>query len=98
MSNVPLIYQSIPKVMEEVGCVGKNQRNLQQGFMFRGIDAVMNALYPALVKNKVFVVPEVLEQSREERQTRNGANMIYSVCKIRYTFLQKMVQTFRQLW
>lgn len=86
MSGVPLIYQAIPKVMEEVGCVGKNQRNLQQGFMFRGIDAVMNALHPALVKNKVFVVPEVLEQSREERQTKNGANMIYSVCKIRYTF------------
>lgn len=86
MSGVSLIYQAIPKVMEEVGCVEKNQRNLQQGFMFRGIDAVMNALYPALVKNKVFVVPEVLEQSREERQTRNGANMIYSVCKIRYTF------------
>lgn len=86
MSGAPLIYQAIPKVMEEVGCVEKNQRNLQQGFKFRGIDAVMNALYPAFVKNKVFVVPEVLEQSREERQTRNGANMIYSVCKIRYTF------------
>lgn len=86
MSGAPLIYQAIPKVMEEVGCVEKNQRNLQQGFKFRGIDAVMNALYPAFVKNKVFVVPEVLEQSREERQTRNGANMIYSVCKICYTF------------
>ena len=98
MSNAPLIYQAIPKVMEEVGCVGKNQRNLQQGFKFRGIDAVMNALHPALVKNKVFVVPEVLEQSREERQTKNGANMIYSVCKIVIPFSQKTVQTFRQLW
>ncbi len=86
MPEMPLIYQSIVKVMEEVGCVGKNQRNLQQGFMFRGIDAVMNAIYPALVKNKVFIVPEVLEQEREERKTKSGTNMIYSVCKIRYTF------------
>lgn len=86
MPEIPLIYQSIVKVMEEVGCVGKNQRNLQQGFMFRGIDAVMNAIYPALVKNKVFIVPEVLEQEREERRTKSGTNMIYSVCKIRYTF------------
>lgn len=86
MPEMPLSYQSIVKVMEEVGCVGKNQRNLQQGFMFRGIDAVMNAIYPALVKNKVFIVPEVLEQEREERKTKSGTNMIYSVCKIRYTF------------
>lgn len=86
MSDVPLIYKAIIKVMEEVGCVGKNQKNQQQGFMFRGIDAVMNAIYPALVKNKVFIVPEVLEQEREERKTKSGSSMIYSVCKIRYTF------------
>ncbi len=83
---MPLIYQSIMKVMEEVGCVGKTQKNLQQGFMFRGIDAVMNAIYPALVNNKVFIVPEILEHEREERKTKSGTNMIYSVCKIRYTF------------
>lgn len=86
MSEVPLIYKSIIKVMEEVGCVGKNQKNQQQGFKFRGVDDVMNAIYPALVKNKVFIVPEVLEQEREERQTKSGSSMIYSVCKIRYTF------------
>ena len=54
--------------------------------MFRGIDAVMNALSPALIKNKVFAVPEILEQTREERQTSKGGNLIYSVCKIKYTF------------
>ena len=86
MPEIPFIYQAITKVMEEVGYVGKNQKNQQQGFMFRGIDAVMNAIYPALVKNKVFIVPEVLEQEREERKTKSGTTMIYSVCKIRYTF------------
>ena len=86
MPEKPFIYQAITKVMEEVGCVGKNQKNQQQGFMFRGIDAVMNAIYPALVKNKVFIVPEVLEHEREERKTKSGTNMIYSICKIRYTF------------
>lgn len=86
MSEVPLIYQAITKVMEEVGCVGKNQKNQQQGFRFRGIDDVMNALHPALVRNQVFLVPEVLEQEREERKTKSGASMIYSICKMRYTF------------
>lgn len=80
------IYQAIPKVMAEINAVGKNKQNKQQGFMYRGVDDVMNALYPALSKSKVFIVPEILEQKREERQTVKGANLIYSICKIRYRF------------
>lgn len=81
-----MIYKAINNVMSEIGAIGKNQRNQQQGFMFRGIDAVMNTINPALIKCKVFVVPEVLEQTREERQTKTGSNLIYSVCKMKYTF------------
>lgn len=82
----PMIYKAIADVMTDIGAVGKNQKNQQQGFMFRGIDAVMNAINPALIKNKVFIVPEILEQSREERQTARGGNLIYSICKVKYTF------------
>lgn len=80
------IYESITAVMNEIGAVGKNSKNAQQGFMFRGIDAVMNAINPALVKHKVFIVPEILEQSREERTTSKGGLLIYSICKVKYTF------------
>lgn len=80
------IYESINAVMADMGAVGKNSQNKQQGFMFRGIDAVMNALYPALVKNKVFVVPTILEQQREERVSSKGGVLIYSICTIKYTF------------
>lgn len=80
------IYQAINSIMKEIGAIGKNQKNQQQNFMFRGIDAVMNAISPALIKYKVFVVPEVLEQIREERQTKSGSNLIYSVCRMKYTF------------
>lgn len=54
--------------------------------MYRGIDAVMNAINPALIKHHLFVVPEVIEQTREERQSSRGGNLIYSICKIRFTF------------
>lgn len=80
------IYESIAAVMKDIGAVGKDSRNQQQGFMFRGIDAVMNALAPALIKNKMFVVPEILEQSREERTNAKGTTLIYSICRIKYTF------------
>ena len=80
------IYEAICGVMEDIGAVGKNDVNKQQGFKYRSIDAVMNALSPAMIKHKVFCVPELLEQSREERQTSKGAQLIYSVCRMRYRF------------
>lgn len=80
------IYEAISRCMEEIGAVGKDAVNEQQGFKYRGIDAVMNAINPALTKNHVFIVPEVLDQSREERTTKSGGALIYSVCRIKYTF------------
>ena len=88
------IFQSINKVMEQIGAIGKNNKNQQQGFMYRGIDAVMNALSPAFTANKVFVVPEVLEQTREERTsvkrasdgTERTSTLLYSLIKVKYTF------------
>ena len=46
------IYETITAVMAEIGAVGKDSRNEQQRFMYRGIDAVMNAINPALIKHK----------------------------------------------
>ena len=46
----------------------------------------MNALHPAMVKNQVFVAPEVLEERREERQGSKGGLLIYSVVKVKYRF------------
>ncbi len=80
------IYEAISRCMEEIGAVGKDAVNKQQGFKYRGIDAVMNAINPALVKNHVFIVPEVLDQQRQERTTNKGAELIYSICRIKYTF------------
>ena len=80
------IYESIAAIMGDLGAVGKTSKNQQQGFMYRGIDAVMNALNPLLSKHKVFVVPEVLTHTREERTSAKGANLIYSVATVKYTF------------
>lgn len=80
------IYESITKVMSESIAIGKDSYNKQQGFKYRGIDAVMNTFYPLFAKHKVFIVPEVLEQTREERTTKNGGNLIYSILKVKYTF------------
>ena len=80
------IYEAIPKIMAEIGAITKGKKNQQQGFMYRGVDDVMNALQPLLIKYNVFAVPEIINQLREERQTKSGGNLIYSVCTIKYTF------------
>ena len=80
------IFETINAVMADVGAIGKTSKNQTQGFMFRGIDAVMNAINPALVKHKLFIVPEILEQEREEHTTSKGGTLLYSLCKIKYTF------------
>lgn len=80
------IFESINVAMNEIGAVGKDSKNTTQGFMFRGIDAVMNAINPAIRKAKIFISPEVLEQTREERTNAKGTTLIYSIIKVRYTF------------
>lgn len=86
MAEKKNIFETINAVMEEIGAVGKNSRNEKQKYMYRGVDDVMNALNPAFIKHKLFMVPEVVSQKREERQTANEKNLIYSVLSVKYTF------------
>mgnify|MGYP002567833517 FL=1 len=80
------IYAAISNVMAAINAVGKNQKNKNQGFMYRGVDDVMNALYPALSEYHVFIVPQIIEQKREERRTNSGNVLLYSICQIRFRF------------
>jgi len=84
MSN---IYKALINVSKEIGSVGKDSVNKTQGFAYRGIDDVMNALSPVMAKYNVIAVPEVLEMQREERTTKNGGVLIYSTLKVKYTFI-----------
>ena len=84
--KAPAIYRAIAGVIADVGSVGKDKVNKQQGFKFRSIDDVYNALHPALAKNKVFIVPDILEQTREIVETKSGTKMTMVICKIKYTF------------
>lgn len=82
------IFTLIPKIMAEVGAIEKNRRNTTQGqgYAFRGIDDVYLALQGPLAKHGVFYAPNVLEVNREERQTKSGGNLIYTVMKVEFSF------------
>lgn len=80
------IYQAIADIMKNGCAIGKDKYNAQQKFKYRGIDDVMNTFQPLLAERGIFIVPEVMESSREERQSKNGGNLIYSILKVKYTF------------
>ena len=85
--SVPKIYGAIAGVIADVGTVSKDKVNKQQGFKYRSIDDVYDALHPALAKNKVFIVPEILDQQREiVGTTKNGAKMSQVICRVKFTF------------
>ena len=86
------VFALMGEAMRQIGAVGKDSVNQTQGFKYRGIDAVMNALNPVMAKLGLFFVPEVLEQTREERESVkeyggkvNKTLLKYSILKIRYT-------------
>lgn len=53
MDEPKQIYELFPRVMADVGAIGKDFRNAQQGYAFRSIDQVLNRLNPALVRHGV---------------------------------------------
>lgn len=86
------IYELIGKAMAEIGAIGKDSLNAQQGFKYRGIDAVYNTLYPVMAKFGLFITPEIIDHKREERtstKTYNGqtktTTLLYSIITVRYT-------------
>jgi len=57
MAEKPTIVEALAAVMDEVQAVGKKNRNPEQGYLFRGIDAVINAVGPVFRKHGVVAVP-----------------------------------------
>ncbi len=81
------IYESMAKAMSEIDAIGKDKVNQQQGFKYRGIDQVYNALNPVLARNGIFMTPKVLNSEREERVNKNGTTLFYSRVTMEYSFM-----------
>ena len=80
------IFKKMPAIMSDLGAIGKGQKNLQQGFKYRGIDDVYNAAHSVMATHGVFTTSKILMREREERKTANGRLLIYTILRIEYTF------------
>lgn len=86
MDAKPSIYEALAAVMADCDHVAKRDRNTQQNFTFRGIDAVVNAVGPVLRKHAVIVVPQVQSESYSVVQTTNGKAQTACRVRVRYRF------------
>jgi len=83
----PQIFSLLTQVMTDAGAVKKGDYNSHQKFNFRGIDAVINAVSPALRKHGVVVVPTVITSDYESVQVgQNRTVMGHARITITYTF------------
>lgn len=72
MSDLATVYDAWLKVQADIKAVGKDGRNQQQSYNFRGIDGVMNAVGPVLRKHGVTVTPTLAK--RESSTVEVGKN------------------------
>lgn len=80
------ILAAMQQAAQLVGAIEKGQRNRQQGFQYRGIEDIYNRLHTIFAQLGITTLPEVLDISREDRTTKKGDPIVYTVVKVRYTF------------
>jgi hypothetical protein len=73
-SDAPVltVHEAWAQILAELPAIPRTRRNEQQGFLFRGIDDVLDQLNPLLGKYGVHVVPVRQVAEREDRPTARG--------------------------
>lgn len=85
--ETPQIYKALVSIMRSVDHIGKDKKNQQQGFNYRGIDDLYNSLHSAFALNGVIIIPEVLDIHREERTSAKGGLLLWTIQKIKFRFI-----------
>lgn len=82
----PTVVEALSKVMAAVQAVGKKDRNREQNYSFRGIDAVVNAVGPELRNFGVVVVPVLHEASYRDVLTTKEKRSRECTVRVTYRF------------
>ncbi len=83
------VYKAIAAVQAELAKEGisKSRNNAQQGYKFRGIDDVYNALAPILAKHGLCVLPRCKSREVVERVNSKGTALFYVTVEAEFDFV-----------
>lgn len=87
--KTPHVFAAISAVTADLAKIGiaKARKNTQQGYKFRGIDDVYNALAPLLSQHKLLILPQALERTTSTAQTKGGGTLYFVVLKVQFAFI-----------
>lgn len=83
------VYKAICKVTQMM-CkegISKDRKNQQQGYSFRGIDDVYNALAPMLSEVGLCILPRMLSRTVIEHQSAKGTLLFYVTVEAEFDFV-----------
>jgi len=83
------VYQAINAVQSDLAKAGiaKGSENKFDGYKFRGIDAVYNALSPLLARHGLCILPRMIHRICEERQSQKGGALFYVTVEAEFDFV-----------
>jgi hypothetical protein len=83
------VYKAIANVSAKLAKegIGKDRSNQAQGYKFRGIDDVYNALAPILAAEGLCILPTVTERVVVERTNAKGTALFYVTVKVDFAFV-----------
>lgn len=81
------IHTALAAIMADVDPIAKGRENKGQGFKFRGVDDVYNALHPILTKHGVVCVPEVIDRTHTTRKSSNGGDLMCVTLRVKFTLI-----------
>ena len=85
--SAPTLVEKLTQISNDAGFVAKTGKNASQGFNFRGIDAVVNALAVGMRSSRVVVYPTVLDYQYEQIAVGQNKALVGHVrLEVRYTF------------
>lgn len=89
MQQAGKVYSAINKVQCALAAEGisKSRRNQQQGYSFRGIDDIYNAISSLLGEHGLCILPRVLSRDVVERQTAKGGVLFYVTVDVEFDFV-----------
>lgn len=83
------VYRAINAVQADLAKegIGKDRKNDQQGYKFRGIDDVYNALAPMLARHGLCILPRCTERTCVERTNAKGTALFYVTVRAEFDFV-----------
>lgn len=78
------VIEALARCIADVTAVGKDSRNNEQKYNFRGVDAVVNAAHPVLAKHRVVITPYAAQPNYTPTTSKSGTAGRFCDLKLTY--------------